>query len=58
MTAAVEDAERSDWVVQVAVELLVGSHQPFLLFIGLVQLRELWTVEKVRTVVSSEACAD
>lgn len=32
--------------MQVTVELLVGLHQPFLLFIRLVQLRELWTVEK------------
>lgn len=32
-TAAVEETERSSWVVQVAVEILVQLHQLFLLLI-------------------------
>lgn len=34
-------------MVQVTVELLVQSHQPLLLCVRLIQLRELRTVEKV-----------
>lgn len=41
-TAAVEEAQRSSRVVQVAVEVLVQLHQLFLLLIRLVQLRKLW----------------
>lgn len=40
-------------MMQVTVKILVQSHQPFLLFIRLVQLRKLWTVRNVVAVLSS-----
>lgn len=42
-TAAVEGTERSGWVMQVAVKVLVQTHQPFLLLIRLIHHRKLWT---------------
>lgn len=42
-TAAVEEAERSGWVVQAAVKVLVQTHNPVLLFLRLVHSRKLWT---------------
>lgn len=42
-TAAVEGAERSGWMMQVAVKVLVQPHHPFLLFVRLVDGRKLWT---------------
>lgn len=53
--AAVEEAQRSGWMMQVAVKLLVRPHQPFLLLLRLIQLRELWTAEKGRRLLASEA---
>lgn len=44
--AAVEGTERSGWVVQAAVKVLVQTHQPFQLFIGLIHHRKLWTGEQ------------
>lgn len=53
-TAAVKGTERSGWMMQVAVEVLVQSHQPFLLFIRLVHCRKLWTKrEKWNLMVSN-----
>lgn len=54
-TAAVEGAERSGWMVQVTVKVLVQSHQPFLLFIRLVHYRKLWTGGKEMSVSSNAA---
>lgn len=45
-------------MMQVTVKLLIQSHQPLLLFVRLVQLRELWTALKGKKVLSSEAFAD
>lgn len=42
-TAAVEGAERSGWMMQVAVKVLVQPHHPFLLFVRLVDGGKLWT---------------
>lgn len=42
-TTAVEGAQRSGWMVQAAVKVLVQTHQPFLLLVRLVQVRILWT---------------
>lgn len=41
-------------MVQVTVKLLIQPHQPLLLFIRLIQLRELRTVEKVENFVTAD----
>ena len=41
LSAVVDGAERMSWVVQVAVQVLVQSHQPFLLLLRLVWHGEL-----------------